>query len=178
MEYTTDFFSRHIPVWEDLFKKFKPKTALEIGSYEGRSAEWLLDNIPGLYLTCMDTWDNTGVSAGLDSTGAEKIFDFKVGNRVRKLKGQSGDLLRALNMSYDLIYIDGNHIASCVLEDLVLSFGILKQGGIIICDDYTGGWGQNPLEFPKLAIDSFVNCYWDKLDLLLYPAHQLYIQKK
>lgn len=178
MEYTSDLFSRHIPAWEDLFGKFQPKTALEIGSYEGRSAQWLLDNIPDLYLTCIDTWDNSGIEEGLNSTNAEKIFDEKLGGKVRKIKGESGEILRTLTMSYDLIYIDGNHTAAAVLEDMVLSFRLLKSGGVMICDDYTGGWGKNHLNFPKLAIDSFVNCYWDKLDFMLYPAHQIYILKK
>ena len=80
MEYTSDLFSRHIPTWEDLFNKFTPKTALEIGSYEGRSTEWLLDNIPGLQLTCVDTWDNTGIASGLDSEAAERVFDARVGS--------------------------------------------------------------------------------------------------
>lgn len=178
MEYKSDFFSCHIPSWTDLFSKFQPKTALEIGSYEGRSAEWLLDNIPELYLTCIDTWDNTGITSGLDSSEAEKVFDARIGNRVRKIKGESGIILRSLTMLYDLIYIDGNHISSAVMEDMVLSFRLLKPGGVMICDDYTGGWGGNPLDFPKLAIDSFINCYWNKLDLLLYPADQIYIVKK
>lgn len=178
MEYTSDFFSRHIPIWKDLFTTFKPKTALEIGSYEGRSAEWLLDNIPGLCLTCVDAWDNTAVAEGLDSSNAEKIFDKKVGSRARKMKGESGHILRTLTLEYDFIYIDGNHASAAVLEDLVLSFRLLKKGGVIICDDYTGGWGKNHLDFPKLAIDSFVNCYWDKLDFMLYPANQIYIVKK
>ncbi len=176
-----DVFSRHIPVWEDLFSKFKPKVALEIGSYKGDSAEWLLRNIPGLYLECVDTWDGAGNDAALDMQGAEAAFDKKMapfGRRVRKRKGESGCILTGLDYGYDFVYIDGNHTAAAVLEDLVLAFRLLNSGGIIICDDYTGGWGKNPLKSPKLAIDSFINCYWDKLDILLYPAHQIYIVKK
>jgi predicted O-methyltransferase YrrM len=178
MEYTSDLFSRHIPVWKDLFGKFNPQTALEIGSYEGRSAEWLLDNIPGLELTCIDAWDNNQPCYGLDNESAEKIFDAKVGGRAKKLKGDSGEILRSLKEEYDFIYIDGNHSASAVLEDMVLSFRLLKKNGVMICDDYTGGWGGNHLHYPKLAIDSFVNCFWDKLDFMLYPASQIYIVKK
>lgn len=172
-----DHFSRHIPVWTDLISKFEIKKAIEVGSYKGQSAEWLLDNIPNLRLTCIDTWDGAG-NEGLEMSEAEKIFDKKVGGRVRKKKGESGEVLRELTGFYDLIYIDANHTAPNVLEDMVLSFRMLRSGGVMICDDYTGGWGKNPLEFPKLAIDSFVNCYWNKLDLILYPATQIYIVKK
>ncbi len=166
-------------MWADLFKRFIPRDAIEIGSYEGRSSEWLLDNIPGLLLTCIDTWDDTGIGEGLCSSKAEEIFDSKLTHRVNKLKGESWEVLRYLSpSSYDLIYIDGNHTSSAVLEDMVLSFRLLRKGGVMICDDYTGGWGGNPLDFPKLAIDSFINCYWDKLNMLLYPADQVYIVKK
>lgn len=178
MEFTDDFFSRHICIWEDLFSQLKPERAIEIGSYEGRSAQWLLDNIPRLKLTCIDTWDNTGIAEGLYSTNAEKIFDSKVGGRVKKIKGKSGKILVTLKGPYDLIYIDGDHSASAVLEDMVLSFRLLRPGGIMICDDYTGGWGRNPLDYPKFAIDSFINCYWNKLDILTYPPHQIFIVKK
>lgn len=178
MEYTNDLFSRHIPIWINLFSSFKPSRAIEIGSYEGRSAEWLLDNIPNIRLTCIDTWNDTGVASGLSSTNAEEIFDSKVGRRVRKIKSESSKALLTLVGPYDLIYIDGDHTASAVLEDLILSFRLLRSGGMIICDDYTGGWGKNPLDFPKLGIDSFINCYWNKLDIMLYPPHQIFIVKK
>lgn len=173
-----DVFSRHTPVWTDLFSKFTPKVALEIGSYAGRSAAWLLDNIPDLDLTCVDTWDGVGNDGALNAAAAEAVFDSAVGNRVKKIKGASGEVVRTLTGPYDLVYIDGNHTAAAVLEDMVLAFRLLRTGGVMICDDYTGGWGRNLLDFPKLAIDSFVNCYWDKLDFLLYPAHQIYIVKK
>lgn len=179
MEYSDDFFSRHILVWTDLFKGFRPTRALEIGSYEGRSADWLLTKLPGLDLTCVDTWDDTGIAEGLDSIVAETIFDLKVGARATKIKGASGEILRSLKGPYDFIYIDGDHSASAVLEDMVLSFGLLRSGGVMVCDDYTGGWGGNHLEFPKLAIDSFINCNWDRLDIsLAYPINQIFIVKK
>lgn len=178
MGFTDDFFSRNIPVWTDLFNRFKPTKALEIGSYEGRSAKWLLDNIHGLDLTCVDTWDNTGIEEGLNSLSAEATFDAVVGSRVKKIKGRSGDVLRKLEGLYDFIYIDGDHYASSVLEDMVLSFGLLRSGGIMVCDDYLGGWGRNPLEFPKVAVDAFVNCYSRQIDLIIYPLNQIYIVKK
>ena len=44
--FNEDWFSGHIPLWETLFadRKGCPRLAgLEIGSYEGRSASWLLE---------------------------------------------------------------------------------------------------------------------------------------
>ena len=49
----------------------------------------------------------------------------------------------------------------------VLSFQLLKLGGLLICDDYL--WSQEPLgsedvlNSPKLAIDAFTNIHRRKL---------------
>src|SRR3989344_7436900 len=46
--FLTDWFSRHIPLWEKRLAEFRGQPAvhfLEIGSWEGRSAGWLLTNI-------------------------------------------------------------------------------------------------------------------------------------
>ncbi len=59
MKFTADWFSSHIPHWERLLRPLagQPIQALEIGSYEGRSAVWLLQEIlthPESRLTCVD----------------------------------------------------------------------------------------------------------------------------
>ena len=46
-------------------------------------------------------------------------------------------VLRRLPLeTYDIIYIDGSHATSDVLEDAVLSYRLLKPGGLLIFDDY------------------------------------------
>jgi len=59
----------------------------------------------------------------------------------------------------DLVYIDGNHMAKYVLEDAVLSFHCLKEGGYMVFDDY--GWGVDSPEHarPKTGIESFMHSY-------------------
>ena len=37
---------------------------------------------------------------------------------------------------YDYIYIDGSHMPKWVLIDAVLSWDLLKKGGLMIFDDY------------------------------------------
>lgn len=179
VEYTTDHFTMHTKIWENLFGgTFRPRRALEVGSHQGRSAEWLLDHVPGIEMTCVDIWEAAEATDGLDNIEAEKIFDARVGHRVNKLKGRSSEILKTLVPHYDFIYIDGDHKAPAVLEDLVLAFSLLLPCGIMVCDDYTGGWGLNPLHYPKMAIDAFVNCYQDKIDLIMYPISQIFIVKK
>jgi hypothetical protein len=46
--FTVDWFSVHIPHWEVWLQKYKGKPDiryLEIGSFQGRSLTWMLDNI-------------------------------------------------------------------------------------------------------------------------------------
>jgi hypothetical protein len=48
MHFSQDWFSQHIPIWTRLLHEFKGKAGLrvlEIGTFEGRSTCWLLENI-------------------------------------------------------------------------------------------------------------------------------------
>lgn len=82
---------------------------------------------------------------------------------------------------FDFIYIDGSHKAPEVLLDAVLAFRLLKIGGVIAFDDYV--WHEfNETEkdlfrCPKPAIDSFVNLYWRKLQIIPVHLYQLYVKK-
>ena len=79
---------------------------------------------------------------------------------------------------FDLIYIDGSHHAPDVLADAVLSFPLLKIGGVMIFDDYL--WhlrGQDQLQCPKPAIDAFINIYFGKLSIIFSPNSQVCAEK-
>ena len=79
---------------------------------------------------------------------------------------------------FDFIYIDGGHQGPDVLTDAVLSFRLLKVGGVIVFDDYLWQVGKKDLiSIPKLAIDSFVNIYSAKINIFNAPLYQLYIKK-
>jgi predicted O-methyltransferase YrrM len=56
--------------------------------------------------------------------------------RTTLIVGPSQVELRKLPLgAYDLIYIDGSHFPADVLEDAVLSWRLLKPGGMLIFDD-------------------------------------------
>ena len=89
-------------------------------------------------------------------------------NRVTMIEGYSQEELRKLPLeAYDIIYIDGSHLGPDVLEDAVLAYRLLKDGGILILDDYR--WHKDDpgynlpedpdLRGPKLAIDTFIKFY-------------------
>ncbi len=91
--------------------------------------------------------------------------------------------LRALTQDrYDIIYIDGSHATKDVLEDAVLSWRLLKNGGILIFDDYRWvGLGSQcefdaSSDYPKAAIDSFATCYQGDFEVI-HSSNQLILRK-
>ena len=82
---------------------------------------------------------------------------------------------------FDFIYVDGSHQAPDVMCDAILSFKLLRVGGVIAFDDYL--WAENlpygidPVRCPKPAIDAFTNIFCRKIRIFKAPLYQLYIQK-
>ena len=87
---------------------------------------------------------------------------------VRVLEERSDEgLLRLLQEKqepFDFIYVDGSHMAFDVLGDLVLSFKMLKIGGLCICDDYLWEGQSDPRHTPKMAIDSFTSIFSEQIE--------------
>jgi predicted O-methyltransferase YrrM len=113
----------------------------------------------------------------------ESVFDQNIqqtgrANQVKKLVGFSQAWLRQLPLnSFNFYYVDGSHIASDVMEDAILGWSLLKEGGIMIFDDY--GWGayqDQPTMHPKLAIDSFFAVFKDHIKLL-HKGYQVVVEK-
>lgn len=69
-----------------------------------------------------------------------------------------------------------------ILADMVNAWPLLREGGVMILDDYT--WIPQHktecafLNAPKIAIDSFCNCYAEELLIISnMPLLQLYLLK-
>ena len=154
---------------------------LEIGSFEGKSSIWFLENIlqnPNSTITCIDPWTSysqdsksfesySKANTEWDFTSHYNTFLYNieqsgVSNKVIINRGFSHDILPKLiaqKKKFDIIFIDGNHVAPMVLTDSVLSWYLLKNGGIIIFDDYLWGLQKEKTLIPKLAIDSFIEIF-------------------
>lgn len=178
-KFTQDWFSSCIPNWEKELKHLVGKenlNFLEIGSFEGRSACWLLQNVlthSTSRITCIDTFPE-----GLESSFNNNIFRINRVSNVDKRIGESQSILRALPLNfYDFIYIDGSHKASDVLEDAVISWRLLKQAGILIFDDYEWAGATLLTDKPKLAIDAFLRCFQGQYDVL-HKQRQVIIRKR
>ena len=186
--FTVDFFSNNIPIWTHYLKELKNKPNLhflEIGSFQGRSAIWLLENIltnESSILTCIDTFEGSIEHKNHFENDIKNLLDIfshnisKFKNKVNIIKNISQIALKQINEQYDFIYIDGDHKASSVLEDAILSFSLLKKGGIIIFDDYLWFEMKKYIDNPKSAIDAFLEIYADKITVL-YKGYQVIIEK-
>lgn len=196
-KFTTNWFSSNEPMWKSLINETKPKRYLEIGSYEGRSAVFMIKNCnhhSDFYIHCIDTWEggvehNKNIMSEVESNFNYNmsLATLETSSRVHltKMKEYSNTALLKLHQQasekLDFIYVDGSHQAPDVLRDAVLAFDLLKVGGILVFDDYT--WSMEPMgsqdlvNSPKLAIDSFVNCYIRKFYIMRGPLYQLYLQK-
>lgn len=183
-EFTADWVTYNADNWRNILREYVGRAAvnaLEIGSFEGRSAIWFLENVlthPSARLTCIDPFHDEG------DRSYEQRFDRNialtgVGSKVVKRKGFSQHVLRSLPVdSFDFIYVDGSHAAIDVLTDAVLSWGLLRRGGIIIFDDYEldsrGDLAQDGK--PRLAIDAWLSVHRPYLTVL-HDEYQLAVRR-
>lgn len=158
---------------------------LEIGVFEGRTSTWLLDNVLkeqvytriGGVLHCIDP--------AITDNGRYNLAQH-IGNVIFYNDSSLKILLKLLQenvgLLFDFIYVDGDHNACNLLEDLILSWKLLRIDGIMLIDDYemeaTDPWhyishpefSDNPrLRFthPRIAIDAFLSIYRGQYDLVI-----------
>jgi predicted O-methyltransferase YrrM len=161
-----------------------PKTVIEIGCFEGLTTfgltEMMVQANPKYKHYAIDPYDMSD-DLPLDVLNeAGQLFmsnleEFKYKDNVEFIHDTSWNgLLKLLHrgVKADLIYIDGDHRAETVLNDLVLAFGLVDVGGVILCDDCVSWKHQdsekryNLQSSPKLAVDNFIQCNWDKVEVL------------
>ena len=176
--FSVDWFSSRIQNWKRILAEFQGKPDvhyLEIGVFEGRSFIWMLENIlthPSARATGIDIFPDdleARFHSNLELTGAA--------DKVSVLKGRSQIVLRGLPLdSFDLIYVDGSHIAKDTLTDAVLSWQLLKPGGILIFDDYLWRPNESSDTTPHIAIDAFMTAFRDEFEVVLY-GYQVALRK-
>ena len=176
--YTKDFVSQHANRMRNALKEFigAPCHMLELGTFEGRSAAWFLDEIlthPESHLTTVDPYcypaNYTARCALAARSKVDDVLDVAkrtaaanlaaYGDRVSMVCMESFHFLRACDNTYDAIYIDGNHHSAWVMEDAVLAWRLLKVKGIMMFDDYKWGKNKPARETPRLATDTFIEMH-------------------
>ena len=181
--FTSEWFTEeNIHNWEKIFHPFKSKRTnyLEIGVYEGRSLLWMVENILlhpeskaiGIDEYNLDRYDYKSVLHQNINLSGER-------DKVTIIGENSQIALRAMkDDSIDVIYIDGSHEMKNVTRDIINSWYLLKEGGILILDDYGMHKDRMPTFLrPELAINNFLIGFRNEIDTLLW-GYQIILQKK
>ena len=174
-QFTQDWFTHNIPIWQRHLQEFTGIAdfqVVEIGSFQGMSACWLLDNIltnPTAKITCVDLYFQQHFKGNIVKTG--------VADRVIELEGYSQDLLINLATEYyDVAYIDGCHKPTSALQDAILSWRLVKVGGLMIFDDYEFTFPDSPEQDTKIGIDVFLEMFGSQLEVV-HKGYQLIVKK-
>lgn len=179
--FTSDWASHNYTNWEKWFANYRDQPnlrVLEIGSFEGRSAVWFLENVltnPSAQLVCIDPmpWPvnppRPRFMHNIQLTGkAQQVSLIQEYSEIA--------LTRLQPASFDIIYIDGAHQAINVLADGIYSWEILKVGGLMLFDDYL--WEPDKPEYNRCqgAIDLLLKQFGTR-KTLLHKGYQALIRK-
>jgi hypothetical protein len=138
--YTQDWFSYHEAHWLQHFGHLAGRPglqAVEVGSYEGRSACWIAQHLlagEGSRLVCVEPFQ--------EHDEQERNFDYNVrvagcADKIVKLRGRSQQVLPFLpEESVDFVYVDGSHMILDVLQDAAMCWRLLRRRGVLVFDDY------------------------------------------
>lgn len=187
LKYKNDFFSS---LAKYNFNNILPKIVdfnsdinyLEIGTLDGLSiyelfSKYFSSNSTAVVIDPFQ--DSQSEVAGSLDNFKYNLHDYL--DRITIHENFSNNILPTLNNnSFDLIYIDGSHMALDVYNDLINSFPLLKKNGIIVCDDYL--WWMLPQMCkqdtechpfsdgqPLKGINRFIKEKSDEIELLTKP---------
>lgn len=166
------------------FKRMRrrPCNLLEIGVFEGRTAEWFLTNLlvhPGSRYTGVDPWiglkapgdGNLIEPEGMEARARANLSHW--GDKAQLIRADSVEWLKndpVPDEHYDFVYVDGNHQMASALTDIVLVWSKLKIGGILVVDDYTK-WSV------RLAVNAFLYAYEGMYELVFHKRRQVAVRK-
>ncbi len=179
LHFTVDWVTWRSDVWLKVLNRFQGKPDikyLEIGSYEGKSVIWMMQNILNHPTSKADIVDSFMFKT--EQLFRNNLKLSKVGDSVKVHIGESHLLTRTFAPnSYEIIYIDGCHCSRHVLSDAVLCWDLLKVGGIMIFDDYLYKDFPPDRVSPQATCDFFVEIFKEEVNVL-YKDYELIIEKK
>ncbi|OCH85037.1 glycosyl transferase [Obba rivulosa] len=188
---TQDWFSFNVDNWRNLFpliKATEPRV-LEIGSWEGRSAVFLLTELcnKGGEIICIDHFDLLKTEAGRERyrkithnlSCTEKRFRVLDEFSVPALMTVLREEMSSTNPGFDWIYVDGSHEADDTFLDGELVWRVARKGAVVIFDDYH--WDREPedsIHHPKRGIDAFMALHAGEYNVISKPEqYQVILQK-
>jgi predicted O-methyltransferase YrrM len=189
-QFKEPWFDINIVPWcatfSTIFNRADPVRILEIGSWEGRSALFLLTYFTQGHLTAVDTWtgDLEAHYVRRDLRDLEVRFDGNLAPCVARLTKRKGSSLQVLpqlldeQQKFDVIYVDGSHFADDVLTDGITAWRLLKQGGVLIFDDFLAPFYLRARANPAWAINLFLKYHEGEYNILHVYHQQIILQKK
>ena len=199
---TKAWFRKNVqPLWEKYLKPLAPFSCyLEIGVFEGESLLWAAKNLLGDYGTAegVDPWiaKNVGPqqknrireARNIAFARCHEFNESEIYNRAdRKIYLEELEsyefflsYLSDIGKTYDIIYIDGDHLAPAALCDMVLAWRVLEKGGIFIVDDIHIRKGSRPFRtVPHTgeAWDAFAICHEGQFEEIYKSEMQVAVRK-
>jgi len=190
-KFSTDWFTHNQKDFDMCLNQAKPiERYLEIGCFEGRSACHVIQKhlTSTGHIVCIDNFYG---GQEHDSVDFNQVYETFLENIREVLNGSmrtyevigttSHQALTMLNArdeeGFDAIYIDGSHTARDVLMDSIMSWPLLKQGGVMIWDDYLWDDVEGVYNQPKLGIDAFLDVFQDRIEII-HNGYQVGIKKR
>ncbi len=111
---------------------------VELGSYLGRSASFLLAGLKhNATLTCIDTWQNEGMSEGIRDTYPCFIQNMRpYDGEYFAIKGKTEVVAREWTTNIDLLFIDADHSYEGCIADCKNWIPFVNPAGWICMHDY------------------------------------------
>ena len=179
---TSDFFVTNVYYFFKYIKNYKNFNYLEIGTYEGCSAIYIANRFKDSKVFCIDIWERVKeeYGEGTNFNDIEKNFDINSQNylNIVKIKKYSDEFFLSNNLKFDVIYVDGHHLAEQVYKDAVNSWNVLNNKGLLIFDDYIWNNYDDVKKNPCYAINKFLKEKHNKFDILEVTNSQIFIQRK
>lgn len=186
-QFTNNWFNRNINISMKILQKIfenTPVRILEIGTHEGQSAIWMLENLcqkPGSTFTSIDPYSTSDTTAPVtDETYKRFIYNIELCTQKSKFNqyvGYSQKIMPKLieeKKVYDVVYIDGSHLMDDVLVDMNNAHQLLETNGIMLMDD--AGFDHNRDDDVMGAIKKFLSSHPEQYRIVL-KEWQWMIQK-
>jgi len=168
-----------------LIRHFKPKSVLEIGTHIGAStvniASAIINNQTELKIKptfrTLDIRDVNSVSEkpwlqyGTDKSPLELIKNFEFDSFVEFITDTSFNYFEKTTETYDFIFLDGDHSAKTVYQEITMALDKLNKGGIILLHDYFPNgkplWSNNSVIYgPFWATELLIK---ERADIVILP---------
>lgn len=176
-QFTQDTFSHQIPIWSKSLQHLAHQEnirALEIGSGQGTTACWLLDNIlsqPSAQLACIDRAFSEQFNLNIKHAQVDN-------DKVQRLEGKISESLKSLDaQTYNVAIIqDSLKQAKLMEQHARLCWKLLTPDAVVMFPSYAWKHPKDADKSPKVGIDRFLASVNGQFEVL-HQGYQLIIKR-